>query len=277
MTAVPAASLRGGVELPLLGFGVFLVPPEDTAAAVTTALEAGYRSIDTAAAYRNEKGVGEALAASGIPRDEVAVTTKLWNSQQGYDETLAAFEGSIGRLGLDHVDLYLIHWPVPAEDKYVDTWRAFERIQSEGRAKAIGVSNFGISHLERVMAETGVVPALNQIELHPRLQQRELRAFHAEHGIVTEAWSPLARGGELLADPVVTGIAAAHGVTPAQVVLRWHVQQGIVAIPKSVNPERIRANLDVFGFELHGAEIDAMSGLDTGGRIGPDPNEFTGL
>lgn len=272
-TPLPHLTLNNGVTMPQLGFGVFQVPDAETAAAVTTALESGYRSIDTAAIYGNEAGVGQALTASGIPRDELFVTTKLWNADQGYDTTLAAFDTSLARLGLDHVDLYLIHWPAPAHDRYKDTWRAFEKIHSEGRARAIGVSNFQPAHLQRLMDDSGVVPAVNQVELHPRLQQRELRAFHARHGIATEAWSPLAQGA-LLGDPAVTSIAGRLGRTPAQVILRWHLQLGNVVIPKSVTPERIRQNLDVFGFELTDADIAAIDALDDGGRIGPDPDTF---
>ncbi|MDX3076875.1 aldo/keto reductase [Streptomyces sp. MI02-7b] len=272
-TPIPHLTLNNGVTMPQLGFGVFQVPDAETAAAVTTALESGYRSIDTAAIYGNEAGVGQALAASGIPRDELFVTTKLWNADQGYDSTLAAFDASLARLGLDHVDLYLIHWPAPAHDRYPDTWRAFEKIRSEGRARAIGVSNFQPEHLRRLMDESGVTPAVNQVELHPRLQQRELRAFHARHGIATEAWSPLAQGA-LLADPAVTSIADRLGRTPAQVILRWHLQHGTIVIPKSVTPERIRQNLDVFGFDLTDSDIAAIDALDDGGRIGPDPDTF---
>jgi 2,5-diketo-D-gluconate reductase A len=242
--------------------------------AVTTALEAGYRSIDTAAAYRNEEGVGRAVAASGLPRDEVFVTTKLWNSDHGYDEALRAFDASAGRLGLDTVDLYLVHWPVPSRDRYVETWKALEKLAADGRVRAIGVSNFTIETLQRIFAETGTVPSVNQIELHPHFQQRDLRAVHAEHGIATEAWSPLAQGA-VLSEPTVTRIAEAHGVTPAQAVLRWHLQLGNIVIPKSVTPERIRENFDVFGFELSADEMAAIGELDSPtGRIGPDPAEF---
>lgn len=271
---VPTTALNNGVEIPSLGFGVFQVPPEEAAEVVSSALEAGYRSIDTAAAYRNEEGVGKAIANSGIPREELFVTTKLWNSEQGYDSTLRAFDASLARLGLDWLDLYLIHWPLPSRDAYVDTWRAFEKLYADGRVRAIGVSNFQPAHLERLAAETETVPALNQVELHPRLVQAELRALHAERGIVTEAWSPLAQGGDLLGDPVVTDLADAHGKSPAQVLLRWHLQLGNVVIPKSVTPERIRANLDVFDFELSSQEMDSLTGLDTGTRVGPDPDTF---
>ncbi|MCD0480909.1 aldo/keto reductase [Streptacidiphilus sp. ASG 303] len=274
MNSIPTVTLNNGVRIPQLGFGVFQVPDEETAAAVGTALEAGYRSIDTAAVYGNEKGVGDALAASGLPRSEVFVTTKLWNDAQGYDSTLAAFDESLAKLRLDHVDLYLIHWPTPARDRYLDTWRAFEKLLADGRTRAIGVSNFTPAHLRRLMDHSGVVPALNQVELHPHLQQAELRAFHAEHGIATEAWSPLAQGGELLEDPAVAAVAEKHGTTPAQAVLRWHLQLGNVVIPKSVTPERIRANIDVTGFELDADDMAAIGALESGTRIGPDPDAF---
>ncbi|HEY2334722.1 MAG TPA: aldo/keto reductase [Solirubrobacterales bacterium] len=270
---VPRLALHDGVEIPQLGFGVFQVPPEETQGVVELALGAGYRHIDTAAAYRNEKGVGAALAASGLAREDVFVTTKLWNSQQGFGSTLEAFEGSVGRLGFDYVDLYLIHWPVPREDRFVDTWRAFERILDEGRARAIGVSNFRIVDLERLEVETGTRPTINQIELHPRLQQAELRAWHAQHRIATEAWSPLAQG-ELLGEGTIAGIAERHGKTPAQAILRWHLQIGNVVIPKSVTPERIRENIELFDFELSGEEMAEFEGLDRGARIGPDPETF---
>lgn len=275
MSSVPTIALNNGVDIPQLGFGVFLVPPGETEASVTTALETGYRHIDTARIYDNEGEVGSAIARSGIARDELFVATKLWNADQGRDATLAAFDASLERLGLDHVDLYLIHWPVPGGDRYVETWTALEEIAASGRARAIGVSNFQIPHLQRLIDETGTVPAVNQVELHPNLVQAELRAFHSEHGIATEAWSPLARGG-LLDDPAVGKIAAKHGRTPAQVILRWHLQIGNVVIPKSVTPSRIAENLDVLGFELDAADVAAIEALDTGTRIGPDPDEFTG-
>ena len=271
--SVPALRLHDGVEIPQLGFGVFQVPPEDTQDVTEQALEAGYRHIDTAAAYRNEKGVGAAVAASDLAREELFVTTKLWNSQQGYDSTLAALDSSLGRLGFDYVDLYLIHWPVPSEDRFLDTWRAFERIQGEGRIRTIGVSNFRVEDLERLEREAEIRPTVNQIELHPRHQQAELRAWHAEHGIATEAWSPLAQG-DVLDEETIVAIGERHEKTPAQVVLRWHLQLGNVVIPKSVTPERIRENLDVFDFELSDEEMAAIAGLDAGERIGPDPSTF---
>jgi 2,5-diketo-D-gluconate reductase A len=270
---VPSLTLHDGVEIPQLGFGVFQVPPEDTQRVVEEALAAGYRHIDTAAAYRNEKGVGAGIAASGIPREEVFVTTKLWNEQQGFDSTLATFEKSLGRLGMEYVDLYLIHWPVPTEDRFVETWKAFERIREQGGARTIGVSNFRIEDLERLERETDTLPTVNQVELHPRFQQRELRAWHEEHGIATEAWSPLGQGA-LLGEPPVVETAERHGRTPAQVIIRWHLQLGNVVIPKSVTPERIRENIAVFDFELGDEEMASIEAIDTGGRFGPDPATF---
>jgi 2,5-diketo-D-gluconate reductase A len=270
---IPRLTLHDGVEIPQLGFGVFQVPPEETQSVAELALDAGYRHIDTAAAYRNEKGVGAALAGSGLSREDLFVTTKLWNSQQGYESTLEAFEGSLGRLGLDYVDLYLIHWPVPSEDRFVDTWRAFERILEEERSRTIGVSNFRVEDLERLEVEADTRPTVNQIELHPRFQQAELRAWHTQHQIATEAWSPLAQG-ELFDDETIVGIAERHGKTPAQTILRWHLQVGNVVIPKSVTPERIRENIELFDFELSDEEMAAFAGLDGGGRIGPDPETF---
>jgi 2,5-diketo-D-gluconate reductase A len=270
---IPSLTLHDGVEIPQLGFGVFQVPPEDTQGVVEQALDVGYRHIDTAGAYRNEKGVGAAIAASGLAREDLFVTTKLWNSEQGFETTLAAFDASLGRLGFDYVDLYLIHWPVPSEGRFVDTWRAFERIHGEGRTRTIGVSNFRVEDLERLEGETDTRPTVNQIELHPRLQQAELRAWHADHGVVTEAWSPLAQG-ELLDDGTIVAIAERHGKTPAQAVLRWHLQLGNVVFPKSVTPERIRENIELFDFELSDAEMAEFERLDRGERIGPDPGTF---
>ncbi|WP_112277334.1 aldo/keto reductase [Lentzea terrae] len=258
--------------MPQLGFGVWQVPDAEATPAVSEAIKAGYRSIDTAAIYGNESGVGAALGM--VDRDELFITTKLWNADQGYDPTLRAFDESMNKLGLDVLDLYLIHWPTPARELYVDTWKAFVELQKEGRVRAIGVSNFQPAHLRRLIDETGVVPAVNQVELHPYLQQSELRAFHAEHGVQTEAWSPLGQGGELLSDPVVTEIAARHHRSAAQIVLRWHLQLGNVVIPKSVTSARIRENIAVFDFELSEDELAALSTLDRGGRIGPNPDEF---
>ncbi|WP_327271806.1 aldo/keto reductase [Streptomyces sp. NBC_01224] len=274
MSKVPSITLNNGVEMPQLGFGVWQVPDNEAVKAVATAIESGYRSIDTAAIYENEEGTGRAVAASGVAREELFVTTKLWNADQGYDSTLRAFDTSLDKLGLDYVDLYLIHWPVPAKDAYIDTYKAFEKIYSEGRAKAIGVSNFLPEHLERLLGETSVVPVINQIELHPQLQQAESRALHAKHGIATEAWSPLGQGKGLLEVPTVVAIAQKHGRTPAQAVLRWHIQTGNVVIPKSVTPSRIVENLDVFGFELDADDLAAFAALDEGKRLGPNPGEF---
>ncbi len=275
--SIPSITLNNGVEMPQLGFGVFQVPDAEATAAVESALAAGYRSIDTAAVYENETGTGKALTGSGIARDELFVTTKLWNSaSQAWtrDAVLREFDASLERLGLDYVDLYLIHWPRAVRDDYLSIYRAFEGIAESGRARAIGVSNFQPAHLERLLAETSVVPAVNQIELHPFLAQSELRALHARHGITTEAWAPLGQGKELLSAPVIAGIADKHGRTPAQVVLRWHLQLGHVAIPKSVTPSRIRENFDVFGFALDDEDMTAIAALDTGTRLGPDPDEF---
>ncbi|MFH9657757.1 aldo/keto reductase [Streptomyces sp. NPDC017248] len=271
---VPPIILNNGVEMPQLGYGVWQVPDDDAERAVGTALEAGYRSIDTAAIYGNEAGTGKAIAASGLPREEIFVTTKLWNSDQGYDSTLRAFDTSLAKLGLDYVDLYLIHWPLPSRDKYVDTYKAFEKLHSDGRVRAIGVSNFLPEHLRRLIEETSVVPAVNQIELHPHLQQGEARAFHAEHGIATEAWSPLGQGKGLLEVPAVVAIARKHDRTPAQVVLRWHLQLGTIVIPKSVTPSRIKENIEVFDFSLDDEDLAAISALNEDRRIGPDPAAF---
>jgi diketogulonate reductase-like aldo/keto reductase len=274
MTDQPTVPLNNGVAIPQLGFGVFKVPPAETAQIVKQALSAGYRHIDTAAMYGNEAGVGQAIAESGIPRDELFVTTKLNNDAHGTDEALRAFEDSRRKLGLDVVDLYLIHWPLPSQDRYVETWRALEKLRDDGVVRAIGVSNFHAAHLQRLLDETGTVPALNQIELHPYLTQEALRGFDAEHGIATEAWSPLARGGTLLRDHVVTSIAEKHGRTPAQVVLRWHLQLGNVVIPKSATPSRIEDNFAVFDFELADDDMAAISGLNRDERTGPDPDAF---
>jgi 2,5-diketo-D-gluconate reductase A len=272
--SVPVLRLNNGVEIPQVGFGVFLIPETETKTAVATALRVGYRHIDTAKLYQNEAEVGEAIAESGIPREEIFVTTKVWNSEQGYEPALASFEASLDRLGLDVLDLLLIHWPVPELDRYVETWRAFEKLYADGRVRAIGVSNFHIPHLQRLFQEGSVVPAVNQIELHPQLPQAELRAFHAEHGIVTEAWSPLARGGAVLSDPTVTAIADRVGKSPAQVVLRWSLQLGNVVLPRSVTPSRIEENLELFDFSLTDEDMAALAGLADDERIGPNPDTF---
>jgi 2,5-diketo-D-gluconate reductase A len=274
---VPTITLNNGVEMPQLGFGVWQVPDEEATTVVAQALSAGYRSIDTAAVYENEEGTGKAITASGVPREELFVTTKLWNSEQGYDKTLRAFDSSLSRLGLDYVDLYLIHWPIPMYDRYVDTWRAFEKLYADGRIEAIGVSNFHPAHLQRLLDETSVVPAVNQIELHPNLPQDQLRPFHAAHGIATEAWSPLGQGKDILTDPQITAIAQKHGRTAAQVILRWHLQLGNVVIPKSVTPSRIEQNIDVFDFELDADDLSAIAGLNNGNRLGPDPDTLDWL
>nr|WP_055569159.1 aldo/keto reductase [Streptomyces atriruber] len=274
VSKVPPITLNNGVEMPQLGFGVWQVPDDEARTAVATALEAGYRSIDTAAVYGNEEGTGKAIASSGVAREDLFVTTKLWNSDQGYDATLRGFDTSLQKLGLDYVDLYLIHWPVPSKDAYVDTYKAFEKIHADGRAKAIGVSNFLPAHLERLLGETSIVPAVNQIELHPHLQQHVSREFHAEQGIATEAWSPLGSGRGLLEVPALIAIAQKHGRSPAQIALRWHIQLGNIVIPKSVTPSRIKENIDVFGFELDPEDMAAISALNEDRRIGPDPATF---
>lgn len=279
---VPAVKLNNGTLMPQLGFGVWQVSDAQAERAVATALEAGYRSIDTAAAYRNEVGTGRGLAASGVAREELFVTTKLWNSPKrswNRDAVLRAFDDSLGRLGLDHVDLYLIHWPRPMRDDFLSIWQTFEEIAASGRARAVGVSNFRPEDLDRLASTSALVPAVNQVELHPLFPQHGLRAVHAQRGIATEAWSPLGQGKGLLTLPEVTGIAAEYGRSAAQVVLRWHLQHGNVVIPKSVTPARIRENLDVFGFELAAADVAALDALGAGaagGRIGPDPAAFDG-
>ncbi|MEU0537527.1 aldo/keto reductase [Amycolatopsis tolypomycina] len=277
MTSVPDIELNNGVRMPQLGYGVFQVPDDETATAVKAALDAGYRSIDTAAVYGNEKGVGQAIAESGIARDELFVTTKLWNSAQGYDSTLEAFDESMAKLGLEQLDLYLIHWPTPARDKFLDTWKAFEKLYTDGRVRAIGVSNFQPAHLERLLDNAEIAPAVNQVELHPYLQQRELREFDAKNGIATEAWSPLAKGGSLLGDPVIAELAVKHSRTPAQIVLRWHLQLDNVVIPKSVTPSRMEENFDLFGFTLTEEEMESLTPLDRGERTGPDPDRFNAI
>lgn len=271
--SVPAVGLRGGVEIPQLGFGVFQVPPADTAEVATRALLAGYRHIDTAAAYGNEAGVGQAVRAANLAREDVFITTKCFNDDHGFEQAKRALRASLDQLEMEHVDLYLIHWPVPAHDRYVETWKAFIELQSEGLTRAIGVSNFQPAHLERLITATGVTPALNQVELHPLLQQHGLRREHDELGIVTEAWSPLAQGA-VLDDPAITAIAENHDKTPGQVVIRWHLQIGNVVIPKTVTPERIEENFDVFDFHLSDGEMEEIEALDAGERTGPDPDTF---
>ena len=274
MATVPTIRLNNGVEIPQLGFGVYQVPPEDTAEAVSTALEIGYRHIDTAEMYGNEKGVGEAVARSGIDRGEVFVTSKLNNGHHRRDDALRAFDQSLADLGFEYLDLFLVHWPLPGIDvDYVETWKAMEEIYASGRARSIGVSNFQAHHLRRLFGETEVRPAVNQIEVHPYLAQEELRAFDADHEVVTEAWSPIAQG-KVLDDPVVLRVAERCSRTPAQVVLRWHVQRGDVVFPKSVNRERMQQNFELFDFELDGDAMGDLSALDRGERTGPDPDTF---
>jgi 2,5-diketo-D-gluconate reductase A len=274
MTAAPTLKMNDGNQIPQLGFGVFQIDPDETTEPVRIALDVGYRLIDTAQGYRNEEAVGTALRNSGIPIEDVFVTTKLTNSEHGRDKTLAAFDNSIRKLRLDVLDLFLIHWPVPKLDLYVETWKAFDELRREGRIRSIGVSNFTTEHLQRLIDETGVVPTVNQVELHPRFPQGELRAFHARHGILTEAWAPLGQGRGLLAEPVLAEVARSKNKSPAQVVLRWHIQLGNIVIPKSVTPSRIRENFDVFDFALDDAQMEQISRLDTGERLGPDPRTF---
>jgi 2,5-diketo-D-gluconate reductase A len=274
MVAAPKLTMNGGHQIPQLGFGVFQIEPGETVESVRTALDVGYRLIDTAQGYRNEEGVGDAVAGSGVPADDIFVTTKLTNSEHGRDKTLRAFDGSMRKLRLEVLDLFLIHWPQPKLDLYVETWKTFEELRRDGRIRSIGVSNFTIDHLQRLLDETGVVPAVNQVELHPRFPQEELRAFHAQHGILTEAWAPLGQGKGLLDEPVLAELGRSKNKTPAQVVLRWHLQLGNVVIPKSVTPSRIRENFDVFDFELDDAEMAQIGGLATGERLGPDPEDF---
>ncbi|WKG06514.1 aldo/keto reductase [Mycolicibacterium sp. HK-90] len=269
----PRVTLNDGNSIPQVGLGVWQTPADDTERAVTAALQAGYRHIDTAAAYQNETETGRGVANSGVARDDIFLVTKLWNSEQGYDSTLAAFDASLDRLGVDYLDLYLIHWPVPAKNAYVDTFKAFAHLRDQGRVRSIGVSNFEPEHLNVLIDSTGIVPAVNQIELHPLLPQHELREVHARLGIATEAWSPLGQGS-LLADPVIAGIAEKHGKTPAQVLIRWHTHLGNIVIPKSVNPERIVSNFDVFDFDLDESDMAAIASLETDTRLGPDPRTF---
>ncbi|WP_158861916.1 aldo/keto reductase [Leifsonia sp. AG29] len=273
MTTIPQVTLNDGNAIPQLGFGVYKIPEDQTPEAVLAALEAGYRHIDTAAFYGNERGVGEGIRRSGLDRGDVFVTSKVWWTENGYDSTLRSFDASLERLGFDTIDLFLIHWPAPRSDKYVETWRALERVHEEGRARSIGVANFHTHHLERLARETATVPVVNQVELHPWLPQAGVRRYDAAHGIATEAWSPLARG-RILQDPTLERVASKHGVTPAQVVIRWELQLGVIVIPKSTTPERIRQNIDVFGFELDGDDLDAIAALETGERTGKDPDDL---
>ncbi|MBG6058871.1 2,5-diketo-D-gluconate reductase A [Cryobacterium sp. MP_M5] len=273
-TPVPTLTLNDGHTIPQLGFGVFKVEPEETSRIVSDALQVGYRHIDTAAVYGNEEGVGAALAASGISRSDLFVTTKLWNDKQGTRSAFDAFDESLEKLGLDYVDLYLIHWPTPAKDRYVESWKALEKIRESGRARSIGVSNFLEPHLDRLLSETDIVPAVNQIELHPAHQQPEVARFARANGIQVEAWGPLGQGKyPLLEEPVVAVAAEAHGKTPAQVVIRWHLQTGNIVFPKSNRRERMIENLDVFDFELSRTELNTISSLERVGRVSAHPND----
>jgi 2,5-diketo-D-gluconate reductase A len=271
--STPQILLNSGTTIPQLGFGVFLVDPADTQRVVEEALEIGYRHIDTATGYNNETEVGKAIAATGIARDQLFITTKMNNDDHRAGDVKGAFQRSLDRLGTDFLDLYLIHWPLPALGKYIDAWRTMQTFAADGRAKAVGVCNFTIAHLERLLAETDLVPAVNQVELHPAFTQKDLRAFHAEHGIHTEAWGPLGQGKyDLFSLAPIQAAAAAHGVTPAQVVLRWHIQNGIIVFPKSVHADRLRENFTIFGFELDADEMAAIDALDAGKRVGSDPD-----
>jgi len=275
MTDQTHIALNDGTRIPQVGLGVWQTPNDEAAPAVKAALSAGYRHVDTAAVYENEEGVGEGIRQSGIDRSEIYLTTKLWNTEQGYDQTLKAFDASLKRLGTDYVDLYLIHWPSAHRGLFVDTWKAFVKLKEEGRAKSIGVSNFYPEHIEKIIAETGVTPVINQIELHPDFQQREARAFHEKHGIATQSWSPLGQG-KLLGHSAIADIAAKLSRTPAQVIIRWHIDNGLVVIPKSVTPSRISENFKVFDFKLSAEDLDTLNGLDdAGARIGPDPKTAT--
>jgi 2,5-diketo-D-gluconate reductase A len=268
----PLIPLADGRQIPQLGLGVYKVEDDTAARIVEGAIDAGYRHVDTAKLYFNEAGVGAGVRASGIPREELFVTTKVWNDDHGYDETLRAFDASLNLLGMDYVDLYLIHWPAPKQNRYLDTWRALESLKRDGRARSIGVSNFTTAHLENLLANSVETPVINQVEIQPWLQQRELRDFDAAHGIVTESWAPLARG-RVLGDPTLEAIGEKHGKSSAQVVLRWHVQQGLVVIPKSNSIDRIRENSRVFDFELDDTDLAAIAALETGERTGSNPDD----
>ncbi|MFC4907441.1 aldo/keto reductase [Actinomadura gamaensis] len=270
---VPTTTLTGGVEMPRLGLGTWTMSDADAASAVPQAARLGYRMIDTAALYRNETGVGEGIRRSDVPREEFFVISKLRGRDHGYDAALKAFDGTLARLGLDYLDLYLIHWPMPRRGLYVETWRAFDRLRADGRVRAIGVSNFTPAHIDRITAEVGTPPAVNQIQLNPRIGQRASRAYAEDHGIAVQSWQPLNIDGGLLDEPVVRDLAVRHGRTPAQIVLRWHLELGLVPLPKSLKPERLASNIDVFGFRLAPEEVEALSGLD--GTAEPDDPETT--
>lgn len=273
MPNVPAVQLNDGHFIPQLGFGVWQVPDDVAVGACLTAFEAGYRHIDTAALYENERGVGEAIAKSGIARDDLFITTKLWPTEYGYDDALRSFDTSMSKLGLDVLDLYLLHWQAPADGRFAEAWRALIQLKEEGRVRSIGVSNFHEERLRKIMDDSGVTPVINQIELHPWLPQTRLREFDAALGILTESWSPLA-SGELVNDPTLAAIGAAHGKSSAQVMIRWHLQLGLVVLPKSVTPARIKENIDVFDFQLSAQEMATIAGLENGHRTGPDPDQF---
>ncbi|WP_404451080.1 aldo/keto reductase [Virgibacillus necropolis] len=267
-------TLNNGLRMPQLGYGVWQVPEDEVTPAVANAIEVGFRSIDTAKVYKNERGVGEAIAKSGVPREDLFITTKVWNTDQGYDNTLKAFDESLDKLGLDYVDLYLIHWPTPEHDDYVETYKAMEKLYKDGRTKAIGVCNFNIEHLQRLLDECEVTPVVNQVECHPYLQQTKLQEFCQKNDIYLEAWSPLMQGGEVLDNEVTKEIAGQYNKTPAQVIIRWHLQSGRIVIPKSVTPSRIEENFDVFGFELSKEDMEKIATLDRNGRKGPEPSEM---
>lgn len=273
MPTIPTLELNDGRSIPQIGFGVWQVPDEIVTDATLSAFEAGYRHVDTAAVYENERGVGEAIARSGLLRDDLFITTKVWNTDHGYDATMRAFDASIGLLGLDYVDLYLVHWPSPATGDYLATWKAVVALREQGRTRSVGVSNFHVPHLQHIIDEVGVVPVVDQVELQPWLPQAEIRDFNAGHGILTEAWSPLA-SGELLHDPLLGAIAAKHGKSTAQIMIRWHLQLGNVVLPKSVTPSRIRENIDVFDFALDADDLASIGTLESGQRTGPNPDEF---
>lgn len=271
----PTLKLNNGILMPQIGLGVFKMEDgQEVGLAIEAAFRSGYRLIDTASVYRNEEGVGRAVAYSGIPREELFITTKLWNDDQGYDNTLKAFDASLERLGMDYIDLYLIHWPNPDAGIMAETWRAMEYLYEEGRTRAIGVSNFKPAHLEMLLQNARIMPAVNQIELHPMFTQLETRGYCDKKGIAVESWSPLMRAGELLEHATITGIANAHGKEPAQVVLRWHIQSGLITIPKSSTPERIESNISIYGFQLSKDEMERIDGLNRDRRIGPDPDAF---